>query len=206
MSPLQFRQFRCKASFGRRYRNSGAEKATNSSANSGLKVDKKQDKETRKYTALREGLTELIAIPVYYGSGKLAECLSNKLAQPKDMPKEIYKQIIEGKAFEEVDLAAQAKNIRKNIFKMRTNLSMLGVFLAALLVIPAVCSATIKPIMKLVQKPKDDKKTLDINTKPELANIDKPTFKSRKIGNYSKLSIYNYPQSNTYGMKVGGIC
>ena len=50
-------------------------------------MDKKEDPKTKKYTAIREGLTELIAIPVYWGLGEL----SAKVAT-KHLPKELQKR------------------------------------------------------------------------------------------------------------------
>ena len=36
-------------------------------------MDKEENYETKRYTAIREGLTEMIAIPVYYLSGVVSE-------------------------------------------------------------------------------------------------------------------------------------
>ena len=41
-------------------------------------MDTKESYETKRYTALREGLTEVIAIPVYYLSGVAAKKVSKK--------------------------------------------------------------------------------------------------------------------------------
>ncbi|MDD3013678.1 MAG: hypothetical protein PHC34_08260 [Candidatus Gastranaerophilales bacterium] len=41
-------------------------------------MDEKQDPESKKYAAFREGVTELIAFPTYFLSGKLADILSPK--------------------------------------------------------------------------------------------------------------------------------
>ena len=45
-------------------------------------MDKKESYETKKYTAIREGLTEVIAIPVYFFSGTASQLISKKLAKP----------------------------------------------------------------------------------------------------------------------------
>ncbi len=45
-------------------------------------MDKKEEPETKRYTAIREGLTELIAIPTYYFCGKASASLS-RLFPPK---------------------------------------------------------------------------------------------------------------------------
>ena len=42
-------------------------------------MDKKEDPQTKKYTALREGLTEVVAIPTYLTCGYLAGKLGGKL-------------------------------------------------------------------------------------------------------------------------------
>ena len=47
-------------------------------------MDKDEDPETKKYAAIREGLTEAVAIPVYLASGKLMEKFADKLAVPKN--------------------------------------------------------------------------------------------------------------------------
>ena len=41
--------------------------------------DKHADPETKKYTAIREGLTEVVAIPTYFACGELAGKVANKL-------------------------------------------------------------------------------------------------------------------------------
>jgi hypothetical protein len=44
-------------------------------------MDKKEDHETKKYTAIREGLTEIIAIPTYFFCGEAASKLSSMMPQ-----------------------------------------------------------------------------------------------------------------------------
>ena len=72
-------------------------------------MDKKEDPETKKYTALREGLTEVIAIPAYWSCGELASKLSKTITKDKTLVK-----------------------------RAETNLMFIGVCTAALFVIPAV--------------------------------------------------------------------
>lgn len=81
-------------------------------------MDKKENPETKKYTALREGLTEVIAIPAYWACGEMAAKLSSKLVKNKALVK-----------------------------RAETNLMFVGVCTAALFVIPGLCSAIIKPVM-----------------------------------------------------------
>jgi len=157
-------------------------------------ADKKQDKETKKYTAIREGLTEAIAIPIYWGSGKLAHVLAKNLAKPKEMTKEAFEKIIKDRNLVE----KSAIDIKKNYSKMAITGSMFGVFLSALVVIPAVCSMIIKPLMKIIQKPK--KETIDKVPEQQISVVnEKPVFKSNSLRNR-----YLYTSSN-YGMKVGGV-
>lgn len=140
-------------------------------------MDKHEDYETKKYTAIREGLTEVIAIPVYWGLGEL----SGKCA--KFLPAELQKQ---GKK----------------------NAMFLGVCTAALLIIPGLCSATIKPIMdKFFPTKKDakkDDKTLNVlSQSPQLENpIAVGTHTLLKVQKPTLQTFVNRPQ---LGMKVGGV-
>ena len=77
-------------------------------------MDKTENPETKKYTALREGLTEVIAIPAYWACGELAGGLAKK-------------------AFKDKALAGRAEK----------NLMFMGVCIAALFVIPGLCSVAI---------------------------------------------------------------
>ena len=79
-------------------------------------MDKKEKPETKKYTALRELLTECVAVPTYILCGTLASKCAN--------------------AFKNPEKALRAKS----------NFEFLGVCTAAVLVIPALCSVVIKPI------------------------------------------------------------
>lgn len=141
-------------------------------------MDKTESPETKKYTALREGLTEAIAIPAYWGCGEIAGKLASK-------------------CFEDKHLASRAK----------TNLMFIGVCTAALFVIPALCSVAIKPIMdklglKAPEK-KEDKK-LDINSQaPQMPKT--PILQNNKtaLNYYSRAGIFN---NNIYsGMKAGRV-
>ena len=140
-------------------------------------MDKKEDPKTKKYTAIREGLTELIAIPVYWGLGEL----SAKVAT-KHLPKELQK-------------------------KGAKNAMFLGVCTAALLIIPGLCSAVIKPIMSTFYHDgapaKKPNKTLDVESKaPQLpaAKVSAPG-----IPTVNRPNFYNFSNRAEYGMKVGGV-
>ena len=83
-------------------------------------LDKKEKPETKKYTALREFLTECIAIPIYIGCSFIAEKFVKGIKDPQ----------------------------RAKLAK--SNLGFLGVCAAAALVIPAFCSVVIKPMTDMI--------------------------------------------------------
>ncbi len=143
-------------------------------------MDKTENPETKKYTALREGLTEAIAIPAYWACGEIA----GKLAK---------------KAFKSDPALAN---------RAEKNLMFIGVCTAALFVIPALCSVAIKPIMdKLgLKSPKDKKNN---NPKPaqiESTQFTTPTVVSQpaaKLNTYPQMNTFvNRPQ---VGLRVGGL-
>ena len=145
-------------------------------------LDKKEDKKTRQYTACREALTEVIAVPSYWVCGELASKLAEKFQ--KDPAK---------------------------LKVAKANLGFIGVCFATLIVIPGLCSVAIKPITNKIfgnqdKKPQpQEKKTLDISENPgnepkfgNLNTLKKPNtpLQSNKIS-----SLYNININN--GMKVG---
>ena len=153
-------------------------------------TDKEADPETKKYTAIREGLTEVVAIPTYFACGELASKFAEKLN---------FSHISDPK------LQAFARQGAKQ------NFMFLGVCLAALAVIPALASVTIKPFMKKIQEnKKDTKKAIDNVQNLELANTNNivekeqvnPNFKS--IG-LRKSALNTYSMAKLGGMKVGGL-
>ena len=114
-------------------------------------MDKKEDIETKKYTAFREGLTEIIAIPVYYLSGVCALKVSKLLATPKHyMSKDAFSNFVTGNILPkfEKDIEYAKKMATESLPKLETNTRFIGVCLSALLFIPMLCSATIQPLMK----------------------------------------------------------
>ncbi len=144
-------------------------------------MDKKESPETKKYTALREGLTEIIAIPTYLACGALA---GKGAALIKD-----------------VEMAKKAKH----------NLRFVGVCTAALLVIPGLCSCVVKPFTDMIfhkNKKKDEPARLDISSKSENLNISKHQI--TQTGNISQRPVL-YPIYKNYdiasftnnGMRVG---
>lgn len=159
-------------------------------------MDKSESYETKRYTALREGLTELIAIPAYYFSGVLSKNIAKKLAVPKNfMPKEMYKRYKNGDTSAEVlNSFKRAEDLAKiNLPKITSNASFAGVCMCALLVIPFLCSVAIKPIMKKIQKNGKDKSE-------KVAQVEVQQFQNPvKSSNTFKGMYFN----NNYGMKVG---
>lgn len=160
-------------------------------------MDKKENYETKRYTALREGLTELIAIPVYYLSGVVGKSVAKKLAVTKNfMNKEMYKRYKAGDKSEEVMNAFKhAEELAKiNLPKITTTAVFIGVCLSALLVIPGLCSVSIKPIMKRFEK-KGSK-----NNEDKPAEIQAPKKLEQPVNTFKSLYV-----RNNYGMKVGGV-
>lgn len=110
-------------------------------------MDEKEDYETKKYAAIREGLTEVIAIPSYIAIPWAVK----KLAGP------ITRHIPE-----------QAHNAAKT-------LSFVAVCITALAVIPGLCSLAIKPIMGAFEKkPAENKDTPPAQIDFDKTNLHKP--------------------------------
>ena len=156
-------------------------------------MDKTEKPETKRYTALREGLTEAIAIPVYWACGEFAgygakvlEKLNNKKAINK------AKQLAD-KTGDIVDIE-KLKQPAHVTEKIAHNLRFLGVCIAALFVIPATCSIVIKPVVeKIVKPPKPENKSSmpDFNTaQSPIKPITRPSMNS---------FISNH------GLRVGGV-
>ena len=101
--------------------------------------DKKSDPQTKKYTAIREALTELIAIPVYVA----IPALGKKLIVDK-----LYKT--------KTDIVKKAAE---------TNIKFWGV-LAATAIIPAVCNLVQPPIMNKLKQKQDAKNAVQPLNKP----------------------------------------
>lgn len=151
-------------------------------------MDKDSDKNTKKYAAFREGVTEVIAFCSYIATHKLILPLAVPLARKT---------------------GASPK-------KIKNGLSLFSVCLTAGIIIPAVCNLTLKPIMdgvkKLSKKKKtadteiENTKTLDIKenvvTKPEIAPV-KSLISPNEKGNLLHIMQKNYMSQNNNGMRVG---
>lgn len=113
-------------------------------------MDKESDPETKKYAAIREGLTELIAIPIYIAIPALLE----KLVINKVFKNETH---------------AQQKVIK-------TNAKFLAVC-ASTAIIPAVCNLLQPPIMAAYKKKQAEKaQFMQANNIPAPLAPNKPAF------------------------------
>lgn len=142
-------------------------------------MDKKTPDETKKYTALREALTELIAAPTYLAlpilAAKGADLL--KIKDPKQ--------------------AKMAKH----------NLQTFGTWTAALVVIPGLCSLAVKPFMdkikaKKADEPKEEATPAKLDITSQTYEIEPVKTAVAQPVNYplNKVNIANF--TNT-GMRVG---
>ena len=147
--------------------------------------DKKESLETRKATAWREGLTELIAIPVYLATDKLV-----KIFTEKHVPEN----------------ALDIKGIKARRLA-ETNLNLIGICFAAGVIIPAICFFLVRNVFG--QKGKN-KKSGDNTTLDEVSNsqnLGLTPYHLTEIKKGSQLS--GNPYQNTMskfmnnGMRVG---
>lgn len=142
-------------------------------------MDKKEEPKTKKYTAIREGLTEMIAIPVYWLLGEGSAKLANKF-----LPDEL-----------------KAKGAKNGM--------LIGVCTAALLVIPGLCSLAIKPLMSkfyhnekgaLAEKFDTISASSEVKKNKVLSSVYSPVSRP-SMQTFAGINRYN----NSYGMKVGGV-
>lgn len=154
-------------------------------------LKKGENPESKKYAALRELLTEIIAVPTYWASGELMAKLG-KYITSKAVDKKIANMEKNGEVL--TDKAKQ--NLKETTIKKgQSGLMLIGVCTAAGLIIPALCSVAVKPVMNKISVKKnfDTKEHEDLTSStkiiPPKQKITKPAFKSI---------------SNS-GMKVGGV-
>lgn len=140
-------------------------------------MDKKESPETKKYTALREGLTEVIAIPTYLACGALAGKGADLIKDP--------------------ELAKRAKH----------NLRFVGVCLAALVIIPGLCSLFVKPFTdKIFHKGKStsEPSRLDVTSVAPKGGSSNINFgqidKQQTLHTYNKVNMASF---TNHGMRVG---
>lgn len=154
-------------------------------------MKKGENPESKKYAALREGITEIVAMPTYFVTGILGAKLGEKIAV-KAHEADIAKRIKAGEVISEtVKQEMKASAIKKG----QAGLGLIAICFAAGVVIPALCSVVVTPVMKRIGK-KPEQKALDIKenavTAPKVVHqttpIVRPTFNNW-----------------TSGMKVGGV-
>lgn len=111
-------------------------------------LKKGENPDSKKYAALREGITEVIAVPTYWACGELAaKCGQLVVSKAKD--KEFAKMEKQGKILSErTKLEIKSAAIKKG----QAGLMLIGVCTAAGLVIPALCSLCVTPIMNKIKK------------------------------------------------------
>jgi hypothetical protein len=157
-------------------------------------MKKGENPESKKYAALREMLTEVIAVPTYWVCGELmAKC--GKYITSVATDKKIAKMEQEGQV-----LSDTVKQTMKNsaVKKGQAGLMLIGVCVAAGLVIPALCSVAVKPVMNKISPKKDNKGGLDIKENA----ITPPTVLVQPQQQIVRPTFKNLTQS---GMKVGGV-
>lgn len=173
-------------------------------------MDKTEKPETKRYTAVREGLTELIAIPAYWACGEIAGKCAKLFVKREDFLSEnIKNQIKKGIKGPQIDKALNiaAEQAEKNGIKAANNLRFVGVCTAALFIIPALCSVAIKPLMSKIIKPpsaNDTKEVLpDAIQKLNIKSNKKPDITTFGSSPYRTLNSYiSRPQA---GLRVGGL-
>lgn len=154
-------------------------------------LKKGEDPDSKKYAALREGITEVIAVPTYWACGELAaKCGKHIVSKAKDI--EFAKMEAKGKCLSEgTKLEIKSAAIKKG----QAGLMLIGVCMAAGGIIPALCSVFVTPIMNKIKK-SPNKTTEQAATVQKLYTITPP---QKQIQRPIFKNIY---QS---GMKVGGI-
>lgn len=140
-------------------------------------TDKKEKPETKKYAALRELLTEVVAVPTYL--------LSNLIAE-------------KGAEF-------FYKNDPKKLVRAKANIGFAGVCAAAVFIIPAVCSLVVKPFTDMIYKGKnkpEEKVLLDVTSKSPAIEQSQ----NAHISYTSTLTKINRPQMHAFvgngGLKI----
>jgi len=138
-------------------------------------MDKKSPEQTKKYTALREAITEMVAVPTY--------CICGVLAGKA------------GDLFKDAQKSARAHH----------NLMTLGVWTAALFVIPGLCSAVVKPFTDKLFSKKGNQEPAKLNIQSQAPKTELPKNQISQTGNLKYPSVKNISLSNFthQGMRVG---
>lgn len=154
-------------------------------------LKKGENPESKKYAALRELLTEVIAVPTYWASGELMAKLGKHITS-----KAIDKKIAKLEKSGEVLTDKVKQNMKESAVKKgQSGLMLIGVCTAAGLIIPALCSVAVKPVMEKISA----KNKLDIQDGKDSTPATKLTPPKQKI---TKPVFKNV---STAGMKVGGV-
>lgn len=127
-------------------------------------MDKKSDPQTKKYAAIREGMTELIAIPVYIAVPSL-------LGKP--IARTFYKK--------------ESAVIQKAV---ETNVKFIGV-LASTAIIPAICNVVQPPFMNYLKKRREIK-LAQVKSTAAPAQVNKPSFTGKYVLPVRTSSKINY--------------
>ncbi len=138
-------------------------------------MDKKQDKDSRIYTAFREGLTGGVAFVSYLATDAVVEKLASKLAKKTNHLNELP--------------------------KMKSTLSLITVSLTALFIIPAICNAATKPLLDVFtgKNKKQLPKAGSAYVTPQGAkNVNFGNYKNINVYHFN--NFYN-----NSGMKIGGV-
>ena len=138
-------------------------------------MDKKQDKDSRVYTAFREGLTGAVAFVSYLATNAVVEKVAYNLAKKTNHLKELP--------------------------KMKSTLSLISVSLTALFIIPGICNAATKPLLNAFTGKKNNHSQ---SQNSPVKQIDKPV-KNVNFGNYKTLNAYSFKDFYNSGMKIGGM-
>lgn len=139
-------------------------------------MDKKQDPETKKYAAVREGATELIAIPTYIGLSYLTE----KMA-PAFSP--------------------NGKTVDQMLHSTKSTLGFFGVCFAALYAIPKLCNVAMPHVTKALKMEKTKKEPVApilINNQQEI----KPEAPSNLLARAKIASPYANIPVNNGGIRI----
>ena len=141
-------------------------------------MDKHEEPETKKYTALREGLTEVVAIPTYWACGEMASKIADKM-----------------------QVTTEKKALAKH------NFMFIGVCTAALFVIPALASVAIQPFMKKIQGDKKKAQTSEQKLDIKENEVDEKPVSIHDPHEYTKpfhpIGMNHFTPAKMAGMKVG---
>jgi len=117
-------------------------------------MDKKSDPETKKYAAMREGLTEVAAFPLYAVTPWIAGKIVDKF------------------------VSKETEEFAKK--RIKTNAKFLAIC-ASTLIIPAVCNIMQPPIMAAYKRSQDAKKAKMAENMPKAITLNKPSFSGNSL-------------------------